>query len=214
MTNSSINLEFALLSRFCFYMAGLSCVFWFTSWPNIPYVTELVGYGPLPRDFPNCVSARADNSILAVGHLSHNRISSLFITTEELEPGRADWSERADGHFCGFNIPPYLYLNQPDGFGVHVSSRTIGWDCPYWLMAALWTLLLLKTRTQLRFRLLDLFLATTLVAAAITLIRLRLALVLTVFLNASTVLLLAYLAYSSISVLFRGKELRWPFTIQ
>jgi hypothetical protein len=212
MTDTTVNPVFAALSRFCFYMAALSCLFWFTSWPSIPYVTDFDGYYALMEDFPNCVSARKDNVIFGVGHLSHNRMSSLFLTRQGLEPGESSWEERPDGHFCGFFFPPHGTF-QPSGFSIHLSSLTVGWDCPYWLMIVIWTAMFVKTRTQFRFRILDLFLATTVIAVVITLIRIRQALWLTVFLNVSTVALLCYLAFSALAVLFYAKNPWWPFVV-
>jgi hypothetical protein len=80
-------------------------------------------------------------------------------------------------------------------------------------MIAIWTAMFVKTRTQLRFRIFDLFLATAVIAVAITLIRIRQALWLTVFLNISTVVLFCYLAFSALAVLFFVKNPWWPFVI-
>lgn len=217
MTDSNANRVYFFWSRFCLWMAGLSLLFWFTSWPSIPYVTEFDAYYELMEDFPNCVSARSDNLIFGVGHLSHNRMSSLFLTREWLEPGKAVWSERSDGHFCGFEIPPYNFGYQPTGFAIRMSSQTFGWDCPYWLMALLWTAMYWKTRMssrfRFRFRLLDLFIATTVIAVAIALIRMKSALIVTAFLNTATLLLLFCIVISSIAVLFCSRNAWWPFII-
>lgn len=154
------------------------------------------------EDFPNCVAGRWDTSVFAVGHLSHNRISSLFITVEELQPDRATWSERADGHYCGFSIPPYLYADRPRGFGIHATSQTLGWDCPYWMMALFWFTIFLKTRGRFQFQLRDLFLAMTVLAVALSLIQLKLVLIGTAILNLATLRMLLYLAIGSLTALF------------
>lgn len=82
------------MARLAATMVLLSAVFWFTSWPPVP----------LGKDFPNCVSARCDGTLLACGVLSNYYLSTVFIT-RYVEPGRAVWSERADYHFCNFPVP-------------------------------------------------------------------------------------------------------------
>jgi len=203
MVDTEKSPAFSTFARISFCMAVLSCVFWFTSWPPHPVSIE----------FPNCVSARLDSQSLAIGCLSHNRSSSLFLTTQNLDPGYAVWSERPDGHFCGFPIPPREYPGQPSGLNIHLGLDTIGWDCPYWLMIILWSAVFFKSRSRNQYCLRDIFLSVTVLAIVLTLIRLKLALLLVVLLNISTVLLLVLLAISSVVRLIKADNPWWPLVI-
>jgi hypothetical protein len=186
----------------CLVFAGLSGLFWFTSWPVYSPI-------PIPDDFPNCVSARCDTPYFAIGCLSHRRLSSLFLTTAYLEPGRAVWSERADGYFCGFLMPTAAFSDEPSGFNIHIGMKAIAWDCPYWLMAALWITMFLKTKGRFQYNIRDIFWTTTITAVAITLIRLKLALFCIVLINVCTAVLLFILVIHGIRALVNTNHLQW-----
>lgn len=182
----------------------LSSLFWVTSWPYFSWDSERPEFALFDQDFPNCVSARIDTAFVAVGHLSHHRNNSLFVTLNDLDPSFAVWRERADGHFCGFRIPPYLVVDEPEGFGVHITSHTIGWDCPYLLMGALWMAVFYRFKAGFRFQIRDLLSVILSVAVAITCIHLELALLFTLFLNVCTLLLVSYLVARSLGMLLFG----------
>ncbi|TWT85805.1 hypothetical protein Pla123a_06120 [Posidoniimonas polymericola] len=200
-------------------LSGLSCLFWFTSWPWIPLMGALWGIEVVPEDFPNCVSARVQAGPIGVGCLSNQRNSTFFVAAGKDEfigtcAGSAVWSERADGHFCGFSIPPYGFGHQPAGFGMALTPETFCWNCPYWLMATAWLAVHAKIAGGLRARSGDLLILTGFVAVALALIQLRIALVMTLLLNLSTLALLALLVVSAIGVLFLGKHAWWPLLIE
>ena len=145
------------------------------------------------RNFPNCVSARADSSWFAVGALSHEGFSSVFATMEPayLYPGEKVWSERSDGHFCGFQVPPTEGGRQPAGFNVHIGIGTIGWDCPYLLMIGVWGFAYMKIRPR-HLTTIDLLWMTAVIAVACAVISMRVALLCTVPLNLATLCMIIY----------------------
>ena len=161
--------------RLSLLMLTLSFVFGVTSMP----------FGI--RNFPNCVSARMDSSWFAVGALSHEGLSSVFVTIQPayLRPGKRVWSERSDGHFCGFQVPPTEGGRQPSGFNVHIGLGTIGWDCPYLLMMGAWGFVYMKIRPR-HLTTIDLLWMTAVIAIVCAVISTRVALLCTVPLNLVT----------------------------
>ena len=156
----------------------------------------------LGEDFPNCVSGRWDNEYCAVGAMSQHRMSSLFITRHGLQPGQRNWSERRDGHFCNFEIPTSRYA-EPAFFNVVISNKTLGWDCPYFLMVALWGWVYFRNRKRdikkkKQFSILDMMLVVTLVAVVVGLIQLRMQLICTVIMNLLTFGLALHLVYHAL----------------
>lgn len=191
------------MTRFAATMVLLSVVFWFTSRPPIP----------LGRDFPNCVSARADSSVVAIGVLSINGVSTLFVTREALEPGRSTWSERADFHFCGFPVPTSTYGAFDCGVLVRLSMNTIGWDCPYWLMTLLWLGVATKYWTAWQYRSLDVLYFMTVVAIVIACFQSHFTLPLVVFCNLTTAMLLVVLSIGTFRWFWRSPNPLWPIAI-
>ena len=144
----------------------------------------------LGDQFPNCVSGRFDSEQLAVGALSHKRLSTVFVTTANLEPRNSIWSERRDGHFCTFDIPTTEFLHEPAWFKVHVSPETIGWHCPYFLMIAVWAFTFYRFRNpEPKWSLSALVGITSLIAVVLALIQLRMQLICVVAMNVATLLL-------------------------
>ena len=190
-----------LVPRLSICLTILSCVFWFTSWPFVS-----VG-----ADFPNCISARWVNGGIAVGCLSHQRLSSFFVT-RNFEAGSPNvWSERRDGHFCGFPIPPSTNsAAPPQGFNIHLGRDAIAWDCPYLLMAAIWLTVFIRSRPTIRFSLSELLSATTVVAIVGALIHWRMALLCTVPLNLVTAAMVIYLAFRCLWWLLHDEIALWP----
>ena len=93
-------------------------------------------------------------------------------------------------------------FGEPRGFNLHVGMETIGWDCPYVLMIALWSGVFYYTRSNSRFGIRDLLGAALLVGMVIAAIQARVALVCTVFLNVATVILVAVLALICLRAFF------------
>ena len=150
------------------------------------------------EDFPNCVSARWDNECFAVGAMSQNRMSTLFITRTELDPSRKIWKERCDGHFCSFPIPTTKNFYEPELFNVVVSQNTIGWNCPYFLMMALWGAVYLANRKRSgknQYTTIDILILVTLVGVVLGLIQLRMQLICIVIMNLLTFGLAAYMVF-------------------
>lgn len=186
-------------------MVAASGVFWITSWPLLP----------LGNDFPNCVSVRWDNGLFAVGCLSHHGLSSTFVTLDSAEwlPALI-WSERADGHFCGFPISPSREpTNPPNGFNVHVGREAIGWDCPYLLMGFLWLAVFFRSGALTRYRLIDMFAVMSVVSVLATLIRLRLAMLGVIPLNLLTAMLVVFLLIKAVWFVLHDKNLLWPLLL-
>lgn len=196
------------VSRYSLAMAALSSIFWVTSWPPAWL------HGQLEQDFPNCVAARWSLGEYGLGCVSHKRISCLFMKIEE-DPcrRRTNWSERADGHFCGFLVPPANDLSNPEGFSLYVSASSLGWNCPYWMMAVIWTALFLKTRTRNQFQTRDMLWATMFFAFVITAIRLRITLLPIVWLNLSTMILLLIAIVSAARLVWQSENILWPFLL-
>ncbi|MCA9187473.1 MAG: hypothetical protein R3E01_22490 [Pirellulaceae bacterium] len=113
-------------------------------------------------------------------------MSTLFVAERDYEWRETFWSERHDGHFCGFHFPHVGYPDQPAGFGVRLSSKAIAWDCPYWLMAAVWLVTFLLSYGRRPLTIKHLFVITTAVAVAFALIASHCALLLTLSMNLVT----------------------------
>ena len=147
------------------------------------------------ENFPNCVSCRLDSEHFAAGALSHDRVSTLFLTRAELEPGRGVWYERADWHFCSFDIPTTEFNVQPSWFSVVTNQETIGWHCPYFLMISLWGFVYCRCSDNWhQWRILDLIGLATILAVICCLIQCRMQLLLTIPMNIATLMLIAVLA--------------------
>jgi hypothetical protein len=169
------------MPRFAAVMMLLSSVFFVTSWPfRMPI--------RISDDFPNCVSARWDNQYFAIGSMSQHQMSSLFITRVDLTPGTAIWSELRDGHFCSFRIPPTPFSGEPAGFNLHIGMDTVGWDCPYLLMVVFWSAIYFKTSSAIQFSIRDLLGVVAIAAVVVFAIQSRISLLITVFLNLSTII--------------------------
>ncbi|TWT86163.1 hypothetical protein Mal64_39030 [Pseudobythopirellula maris] len=168
-------------------MLALSVVFAVVSWPP-----------PLfPDDVPNCVSARWDCRFFAVGCLSNHRLSSLFITTQHLEPGRAVWDERVDGNMCGFHVPPSSHpMREPSGFNLLVGTSGVAWSCPYAMFIAYWGALAVILVRRQGLTVFDLLVTTAATALAFSLIALRCALPGVVALNLISFVAMPWSLYS------------------
>jgi hypothetical protein len=168
-------------------VAGLAGVFWWTSFGSY------LGY-----DFPNCVAARWGGELFAVGSVSQRGRSSVFVVVNDPYGGDPYWTERRDGHFCGFPVPPYGMAVEPTGFNVHLGPNAVSWTCPYWLMVAAWLTAFFHTRRQWRFTLSDALAGMTAFAVALAAIQLRMALIITTFLNLVTAGLIIYCLISAL----------------
>lgn len=187
-------------------MAAMSGVFWVTSWPPALLTTS-------DKDFPNCVSARYDFGGFGWGSLSHRRLSCLFVSFEEMHYGVTGWSERANGHFCGFSVPPMQVLDGPKGFNLHLGPDALGWNCPYWWMATIWIVFFVATRRRIQFQTVDLLWITGLLAVLFAAIRLRIALIPILWLNISTLVLLVLVFIAAARALWQHENLLWPLVI-
>lgn len=190
--------------RIALCLTVMSATLWYTSWP-------IFSLGP---DVPNCIAARWDDSVFAIGFLSHDRVSCLFLTTEELEPDREIWSEITDGHYCGFPIPLYgQFIHPPTKIAASFSLGEIVWICPYWSMTTLWVIVALKGRKGLRFGLADVFAVATCLAILFAAIHLKVALLLAAPLNLLTAIMFALLALRAICILIKDGNPLWPFVV-
>jgi hypothetical protein len=152
------------------------------------------------EDSPNCISARCRIGGAVLGALSHAGQSTLFVTRDVSTFVAPSWSERADGHFCGFSIPPKGYAdNPPDGLTLNISASTLAWTCPYWLICVVWATAWLKSSPSMQLRLIDLFAATTWIAVLLMLVNCRLGLLAVVPLNLATAIFLIVIAVQLIS---------------
>jgi hypothetical protein len=189
--------------RIALCLAVLSATFWYTSWPSYLSIPE----------FPNCISARWNDSAFAIGFVSHDRVSCMFITTHYLEDGPWTWSERSDGHFCGFHVPASPLTSPPRMIGLSLGFEEIAWICPYWLMTALWSVVAWKGRYGLRFGMGDFLAVMTCLAVLFAMIQLHVALLLAAPLNLVTALMFLVLAYRTAWTLVKdGNPLR-PFVV-
>lgn len=213
-----------LLSSPCLGMLVLSCVFWYSSLPYLWFAPSLDLSPLFEEGYPNCVSACVGTRSGGVAHLSHNGISSCYLTRNLVGVGDyaspsaelpvARWVERPDGHYCGLLVQPYIYGDQPRGLRLYLTSRTVGWDCPYLLMIAAWLAAFYVSNRGFRLRLMHLFAATTAIAISAAAIKARSAALITVPLSlASAALLLGFLV-SAIAVLVFGKNRWWPIVIK
>jgi hypothetical protein len=145
---------------------------------------------------------KGESGAVAVGFLSHRGLSCFFVTEDQngIEPAR--WSERSDGHFCGFRVPPAEIYAPPYSISFAFGPDTIAWGLPYWLMTALWGVVYVRGARLTRFRIADVFAVMTVVAITIGLIQCRIALLGAVPLNLLTAALVATLALRGVRSLF------------
>jgi hypothetical protein len=189
--------------RIALCLAVLSTVFWYTSWPTFLPV----------ENFPNCISTRWDDDALAVGFVSHDRVSCMFITTHYTDWDMWTWSERSDSHFCGFPVPASPETSPPRMLGLSLGFGEIAWICPYWLMVALWSVIAWKGRSGLRFGIADSLAVTTCLAAYFGALKLKAALLLAAPLNLLTAAMFAILISRVFWTLVKDSNPLWPFIV-
>jgi hypothetical protein len=114
----------------------------------------------------------------------------LYVSDEEYD--FVGWNERPDGHFCTFYAP--WDPNSP-GVSLTVSTWNVGFAAPYWLITAFWAAAYAKSRHRLRFRILDLMGATSMVAVLVLLYRYEVVLPAVLMLASSTLTLVALITY-------------------
>ena len=92
--------RYKLVSRIALAMLILSASYFVISFPFWLPVK-------LPDNFPNSIAARWKTENFTVGALSHHRMSCVFFSAayDTFDSGSI-WSERRDGHFCSFDVPP------------------------------------------------------------------------------------------------------------
>jgi hypothetical protein len=179
-------------SVFALAMVSQACLFWWT------------GSGRWrPNEYPTTFSGLWRNGDFYAGSVSHGGRNSVFVTGEPYAGNDVDfeyesrWSERVDGHFCGFIVHPNGY--QPPGFRLYLGWGALSWTCPYWLMTAAWLIAFTKTRGAFRFSLRDALTIMGLTAISLGLIHLQVALVATTLLNLATATLLAWFVLASVT---------------
>lgn len=192
------------MARIAASMVLLSLVFWCTSAPPISF----------GKDFPNCVSARWENPVFVTGALSVNGKNCLFVDTRGYREGRKpSWTERPDGHFCGFSVPPYERGVEPRGLTIMATSSGLAVHLPYWLITLLWAGTFAKYFHRWQFRVGDLLLLMTGSAAIALAIKTRHMLPYVVFINIATALLLLLLAILSIRWFVQSINPLWPLAL-
>jgi hypothetical protein len=176
-------------SVFALAMVSQACLFWWTGscrWR--------------PEEYPTTFSGRWVGNSIVAGSVSHAGFNSVFVAPPDTYapdfPKDSRWSERVDGHFCGFILPPTGY--NPTQFMICIDRNAISWTCPYWLMTAAWLLAFYRTRGAFRFNLRDALAITGLTAISLGLIHLQVALVATTLLNLATAALLAWFVLGSV----------------
>lgn len=189
------------MARSAAAMLLLTGVFWFVSWPWIPMGSE----------FPNCASGRIATTWFSTGALSINGKNCFFNDRWH----RADelglvWTERRDGHFCGFPVPPFADLEEPRGLSVTLSATTIAFHLPHWLIATIWLAVLVKYTERWQFGMSELGLATLIVAVCAALVRLKCTLPLVVFLNLTTVAVVMVVLVGIFCWLWKNPNPLWP----
>lgn len=189
------------MARFAAAMLLLTGVFWFVSWPVFPM-------GP---EFPNCASGRFATPWFAMGALSINGKNCFFIDRWH----RADqlgliWTERPDGHFCGFPVPPFADLEEPRGLTITLSTSTLAFHMPYWLITSIWLAVLVKYTERWQFGISELGFTTLIVAICAALVRLECTLPLVVFINLSTVSLVFAALVGVACWLWKNPNPLWP----
>lgn len=166
-----------------------------------------LSFFPVDEDSPNCISARCRIGGAVLGALSHAGQSTLFVTRDVSTFVDPSWSERADGHFCGFSIPPKGYAdNPPDGLTLNASASTLAWTCPYWLICVVWATAWLKSSPSWQVRLIDFFAAMTWFAVLLMLVNCRLGLLAVVPLNLATAIFLATIAVQMTAARLRQRS--------
>ena len=182
------------LKTVCLAMVVLSSIFFVSSHPFwLPF--------DLPKDYPNSISWHWSTPIFRAGFVSHRRLSCLFVTRQNLHGmPEMTWHEIRDGHFCNFPVPPHGVVEEPHGFSVSLNARTIGWNCPYFLMGLVWLLAYLgaggHTKTV------HLFVVSGVCAQACASIVYRMALPIAVAMNVLTVAAVCLM-------ILRGIRLSW-----
>jgi hypothetical protein len=200
-----MNLFYAtILPRLSLSLAIMACIFMVTS-------RHIVRLEP---DFPNCISIRLVSGGVSAGFVSIHGLSTAFVGKSYNDDDSSPWSERRDGHFCGFLVPPYGFAVEPPGFNIHLSTDAISWTCPYWLMVVVWGAVFFRGRSSLRFSLADLFLLTAVVALVWATIRLEIALPIAILLNLATALLLVFLTIRCIRTFFHDDSIIQPLLVK
>ena len=175
-------------------MAVLAGMGWYTS-----SYRSLIG-----ESLPNCVAASYAGRFVDLGIVSINGASNVFATRPNEEVYNMLWSERSDGHWCGFPVPTgYMSEHdQTDGLVVVVRENTLAWRVPYRLCLVFWVGVVVMA--SLQWKVVDYFLATMIAVAYLSLARLEVVMPLLVVFS----LLTAGAALSGmILLLFRGKRL-------
>ena len=192
------------MARFAAAMVLLSAILWFASRPPIPL-------GP---DFPNCVSGKLETPLFVAGALSINGKNCMFVDRWYVDRrGTSVWSERSDGHFCGFAVSPYGRAEEPRGAAIVLDATTVAFHLPYFLITAIWIAVMLKCRNGYQFRITELMLGMTVASCSVWLIRERLALPLVVLLNLATSVLLAVLVVGGVCRLWTAANPLWPLLV-
>jgi hypothetical protein len=192
------------LPRIALCASAASCVLWSVSWSLIP----------ISRNLPNCISARWGRGDFCTGFLSFKGTSSFFVADDTFNQPEFEWSERDDGHFCGFRVPPSEgYAGASTGLYAHFSHDMIAWGFPYWLMTLTWATVFARLTTSFRVSLMDLFLVTTTVAIVTGLCRAELGIFAALPLNLLTAALAATISLRAVRSLVKDKELLWPIAV-
>ena len=187
--------RYKLVSRIALAMVVLSASYFVISFPFWLPVK-------LPDDFPNSIAAKWKSENFTVGALSHHRMSCLFFSTAyDTFDTDSRWSERRDGHFCSFDVPPIEAPQEPPGFIFSLNKQTIGWNLPYWVMVVLWGAIYLKTRNR-TFAIIDLLLVVFVFALIFGATTTRHGLFLVVPMNLLTVA-------TMVALTFQGVRLIW-----
>ncbi|TWT36338.1 hypothetical protein KOR34_12430 [Posidoniimonas corsicana] len=172
--------------------------------------------GVLGHGRPNCVSARVVHDGLVAGCLSLNGAGVVFVGAE-VDSGywspAASWTERADGHWCGFAVPPFGGLHQPGGINLHVSTRAASWECSYVVTALIWIAVWLMARRGACFGVKQSLVATSVVAVVFAMIGAGVALPLVLLLHLSTATLLVAVAIRLARYALAQMNLPWPLGV-
>lgn len=184
-------------------MVVLSAVLWLSSLPVWPFGER----------YPNCVTARVDTPFVAVGAVSNQGVSSVFVARENLEPWRHTWQERGDRHFIGFAVPTQPYGVPEGGLLFVASTRTIGWDLPYWFLALVWLGVLARYFEGWRFRSSDLIYSMTFAAVVTACFQSRCVLPLIVVLNLVTALICLAVLWMGLRWFYRASNPLWPLAL-
>ncbi|WP_442485384.1 hypothetical protein [Aeoliella sp. SH292] len=191
------------MPTFAASMVVLSVVLWLSSLPVWPFGER----------YPNCVTARVDTPFVAVGAVSNQGVSSLFVTRENLEPWRHVWQERGDSHFIGFPVPAQPFGLPHGGLMFQASATTIGWDLPYWFMAGVWLGVFAKYFEGWRYRSSDLIYLMTFAAVVTACFQSRCVLPVIVFSNLATALICLAVAWMGVRWFYQASNPLWPLVL-